>query len=133
MSHIVICEKGLGDGTLSEKTRKSNHLQKSLQRQHFLLRYYKTLSVGPAGIRAHDLPFSRPALSQLSQPSGETLLLSPIPTNRQTRGDPLKYYMHVFCLFSSPSHSSFHIVFPLRHFARVASRNPSYGKIISSP
>ena len=44
-----------GDGayglsSLSEKTRKSNHLQMSLQRQHFLLNYLKTLSVGPAGV-----------------------------------------------------------------------------------
>ena len=42
----------------------------SLQRQHFLLSYFKTLSVGPAGIRTHDLPLSRPALSQLSKPGG---------------------------------------------------------------
>ena len=40
-----------GDGayglpSLSEKTRKSNHLQMSLQRQHILLNYFKTLSVG---------------------------------------------------------------------------------------
>jgi len=39
-----------GDGayglsSLSEKTRISNHL--SLQRQHILLSYFKTLSVGP--------------------------------------------------------------------------------------
>ena len=33
----------------------------SLQRQHFLLSYLKTLSFGPAG---------EPALSQLSQPGG---------------------------------------------------------------
>ena len=38
----------------------------SLQRQHFLLSYLKTLSVGPAGVRTHDLRLSRPALSQLS-------------------------------------------------------------------
>jgi len=42
-----------GDGayglsSLSEKTRMSNHLQMSLQRQHILLSYFKTLSVGPA-------------------------------------------------------------------------------------
>ena len=48
-------EQGLWDGTyglssLSEKTRKSNHLQMLLQRQHFLFRYLKTLSVGPAGV-----------------------------------------------------------------------------------
>ena len=35
--------------SLSEKTRKSNRLQMSIQRQHFLLSYLKTLSVGPAG------------------------------------------------------------------------------------
>ena len=38
----------------------------SLQRQHFLLSYLKTLSVGPAGVRTRDLPLSRPTLSQLS-------------------------------------------------------------------
>ena len=42
-----------GDGayglsSLSEKTRTSNHLQMSLQRQHILLSYFKTLSVCPA-------------------------------------------------------------------------------------
>ena len=52
--------------SLSEKTRKSNHLQMSLQRQHFLLSYLKTLSVGLAGVWTRDLPLSRPALSQLS-------------------------------------------------------------------
>ena len=31
-------------------SRKSNYLQMSLQRQHFLLSYLKTLSVGPAGV-----------------------------------------------------------------------------------
>jgi len=36
-----------GDGALSEKTRICNHLQMSLQRQHILLSYFKTLSVGP--------------------------------------------------------------------------------------
>ena len=35
---------------LTEMTRKSNHLQMSLQRQHFLFSYLKTLSVGPAGV-----------------------------------------------------------------------------------
>ena len=42
----------------------------SLQMQHFPLRNLKTQSVGPAGVRARDLPLSRPALSQLSQPGG---------------------------------------------------------------
>ena len=41
--------KSLGEGdygllSLSEKTRSSNHLQMSLQRQHLLLSYFKTLS-----------------------------------------------------------------------------------------
>ena len=63
-------EQWLWDGThglssLSEKTRKSNHLQMSLQRQHFLLRYWKTLSVGPAGVR-----HGSPVLYQLSWPVG---------------------------------------------------------------
>ena len=52
--------------SLSEKTRQSNLLQMSLLRQHFLLSYLKSLSLGPAGARAGDLPLSRPALSQLS-------------------------------------------------------------------
>ena len=39
-----------------EKTRESNHLQISLQRQHFLLSYLKTLSVGPARIWTRNLP-----------------------------------------------------------------------------
>ena len=63
MSHKNKSVKVLWDGTygfssLSEKTRKSNHLQMSLQRQHFLLSYLKTLSVGPAGVWAHDLPLA---------------------------------------------------------------------------
>ena len=70
-SHKNRSVKVLWDGTygfssLSEKTRKSNHLQMSLQRQHFLLSYLKTLCVGPTGVRTQDLPLSRPALSQLS-------------------------------------------------------------------
>ena len=44
--------KDAGDGayglsSLSEKTRISNHLQMSLQREHIFLSYFKTLSVGP--------------------------------------------------------------------------------------
>ena len=44
--------KDAGDGayglsSLSEKTRICNHLQMSLQRQHILFSYFKTLSVGP--------------------------------------------------------------------------------------
>ena len=52
-SHRINCEE-LCDGTsglssLSEKFSKSNYLQISLQRKHFLLSYLKTLSVGPPG------------------------------------------------------------------------------------
>ena len=55
--------EGLWDGayglsSLSEKTRKSNHLQMLLQRQHFLLSYLKTLSVGPTGVWTHNLPLT---------------------------------------------------------------------------
>ena len=41
----VLWDGTYGFSSLSEKTRKSNHLQMSLQRQHFLLSYFKTLSV----------------------------------------------------------------------------------------
>ena len=67
-----LCETGLANGfsSLSEKTRKSNHLQMSSQKKHFLLSYLKTLSVaGPAVSWTRDLPLSRPALSQLSSPT----------------------------------------------------------------
>ena len=57
-----------GFSSLSEKIRKSNRSQMSLQRQHFLVSYLKTLSVGPAGVRTRDLPLSRPTLLQLRQP-----------------------------------------------------------------
>ena len=40
-------DRAYGLSSLSEKTRISNHLQMSLQRQHILLSYFKTLSVGP--------------------------------------------------------------------------------------
>ena len=70
-SHKNKSVKVLWDGTygfssLSEKTTKSNHLKMSLKRQHFLLSYLKTLSVGPVGVWTRDLPLGRPALSQLS-------------------------------------------------------------------
>ena len=51
--------------SLSEKTRKSNRLQMSLQRQHFPLSYLKTLSVGPAGTWTRGLPIGRPAFTQM--------------------------------------------------------------------
>ena len=49
-------ERPLGDWAycltyLSKKTRRSNHLQLLKQRQHLLLYYFKTPSVGPAESR----------------------------------------------------------------------------------
>ena len=78
-SHKNKSVKVLWDGTygfssLSEKTRKSNHLQMSLQRQHFLLSYLKTLSVGPAGVWTRDLPLDRPAFSHWANKAVETLV-----------------------------------------------------------
>ena len=78
-SHRINCEE-LWDGTsglssLSKKTRKSNHLQMSLQRKHFLLSYLKTLSVGPPGAWTNDLPHGSPALYQLSQISWSWVLM----------------------------------------------------------
>ena len=71
MSHNNKSVKVMRDGaygfsSLSEKTKKSNHLQMSLQRQHFLLSYFKTLSVGSASVWTCDILLGRPALSQLS-------------------------------------------------------------------
>ena len=70
-SHKNKSVKVLWDGTygfssLFAKTTNSNHLQMSLQRQHSLLSYLKTLRVGPVGVWTRDLPLGRPALSQLS-------------------------------------------------------------------
>ena len=75
-SHRINCEE-LWDGTfglssLSEKNRKSNHFQISLQRQHFVLSYFKTPSVGPALAWTHGLPHGSLALYQLSQPVCDT-------------------------------------------------------------
>ena len=75
MNIEVLWDGTYGLSSLSEKTRKSNRLQMSLQRQHFLLSYLKTLSVGPAGVRTHDLPHGNPVLNQLSQPVGSSYKL----------------------------------------------------------
>ena len=55
----LLWDRTYGFSSLSEKTRKSNHLQISLQRQHFLPSYLKTLSVGPAGVWTRDLLLGR--------------------------------------------------------------------------
>ena len=44
--------RAFGLTSLFAKMRKSNHLKMLEQRQHLLLNYFKTLSVGPAGNRA---------------------------------------------------------------------------------
>ena len=49
---LTFPEEDAGDGayglsSLSVKNRTCNHLQMSLQRQHILLSYFETLSVGP--------------------------------------------------------------------------------------
>ena len=62
MNIKVLWDGAYGLSSLSEKARKSNHLQMSLERQHFLLSYLKTLSVGPAGVWTHDLPHGSPML-----------------------------------------------------------------------
>ena len=49
-----------------EKTWNSNHLQMKFQRQHFLLSYFKILSVVPAGVRTRNLPHDSPMLNLLS-------------------------------------------------------------------
>ena len=79
-SHKNRLVKVLWDGTygfssLSEKTRKSNHLKMSLQRQHFLLSLLTTLSLGPAWIWTRNLPLSRPVLSQLSLQGGGGIIV----------------------------------------------------------
>ena len=63
-------DRAYGLSSLSEKTRKSNRLQMLLQRQHFLLSYLKTLSVGPAGVWTYGLPLSRLVLDPLRLPGG---------------------------------------------------------------
>ena len=43
-------DRAYGLLSLSKKTTIYNHLQMSLQRQHILLSYFKTLSVGPVWV-----------------------------------------------------------------------------------
>ena len=53
----VLWDRTYGFLSLSKKTRNSIHLQMSLhKRQHFLLSYLKTLSVGSAKVWICDLP-----------------------------------------------------------------------------
>ena len=63
----VLWDRTCGFSSSSEKTRKSNCSQMSLQRQHFRLIYLKILSVGPAGVWTRDLPLRGPAIYQLTE------------------------------------------------------------------
>ena len=45
----------------------------------------KILSVGPAGVRTRDLPLSRRALSQLSQPGGGLLVVHRYPSQKSIK------------------------------------------------
>jgi len=55
-----------GLSSLSKKTRISNHLQMSLQRQHILLSYFKTRVLVWSGARTQDLLHGSPTLYQLT-------------------------------------------------------------------
>ena len=74
-SHRVICEQGLRDGTsglssLSEKTLKSNHLQMSLQRQHFLLSYIFKEPESWSGRDSNSRPPARPSPNWANRVAG---------------------------------------------------------------
>ena len=71
-----------------EETRDSNHLQMSLQRQHFLLSYFKTLSDGLA--RVFDPVTSHKVVwSELTKPAGWLL-------NMVLTFDTLHFYFFFF-------------------------------------
>ena len=74
--HIFLSPRFLWTGPYPRRLESPTVLQMSLQRQHFLLSYSKTLGVGPTGVRTCEVPLSRPALSQLSQPGGSTVMYS---------------------------------------------------------
>ena len=87
--------------SLSEKTRKStwsNHLQMSLERQHFLLSYLKSLSVVPAAVRTRELPLTRPALPHCWANQAAVNLGSVL--NRKTGFGNLKWFPSVSCFNS---------------------------------
>ena len=70
----VLWDRTCGFSSSSEKTRKSNRSQMSLQRQHFRLIYLKILSVGPAGVWTRDLPLRGPAIYQLTELTRQRLI-----------------------------------------------------------
>ena len=60
----------------------------SLQRQHFLLSYLKTLSVGPVEVWTYDLPLSSLVLYQLSYPVGGRHLKGEKSIEKPSSGRP---------------------------------------------
>ena len=102
--------KGLWDGayglsSLSQKTRKSNRLQMSLQRQHFLLRYLKTLSVGPAWVWTYGLPLGMRSpnwgsIKMSNKPRSETSLFDSYCNNSVDTRSMHKYRFFI-CLYVS--------------------------------
>ena len=98
-----------GFSSLFEKTRMPNRLQMSLQRQHFLLSYLKTLRVGPAGVWARYLPLSRPLLSQLSYKPGEdSSLLLPKQILNNLINKRIVFFTIIFFLFENISSMKFY-------------------------
>ena len=84
---------------IREDLKLSNHLQMKLQRQHFLLSYFKILSVDPAGVRTRDppdLPRDSPTLNQLVL-HYLTLLVYTKTTVHLTDGG--KWWLYIFILF----------------------------------
>ena len=87
-----------GFSSLSEKTRKSNHLQMSLQRQHFLLSYLKTLTkvglrdafIGCLQIPTIDGRVLSVQLNEVIQPGAQKRIPGeglPLPKYPGKRGD----------------------------------------------
>ena len=64
-----LCEGSYDSSSFSKRSGESNHLQMSLRRQHFLLSYLKTLSVGPAVVLNLRPPAHWPN-AQITEPTG---------------------------------------------------------------
>ena len=87
LTSLLTRRRGLLFTVLIEKTRKSNHLQMSLQRQHILLSYFKTLSVSPVlGFKPRPPPRQSGAL-----PIKLTGRLSEIVFKTRRRSKPCAY------------------------------------------
>ena len=102
--------------SLAEKTRKSNRLQMSLQRQHFLFSYLKIMSVGPAGTWTSGLPLRRPALIYPTELTGRrlhTCLVADINVSRTQIISHKKYPGTGFCPLGDPDAKSARIHFIL--------------------